>query len=63
VTSEPETATERDAFLLEEIERKDDALRVAVSALDRLSKSGSLRREIREAAISKCREALNERIF
>jgi hypothetical protein len=61
--SKAKRAAERINFLLEEIARKDEALDAAISALDQLSKSGSLRRDVRESAITSCREARNERLF
>lgn len=50
-------------WIAEELERKDTALDTARNALVKLSKTGSLAREIRENAIERVTEARNERLF
>lgn len=50
-------------WIAEELQRKDTALDTARNALVRLSKTGSLARDVREAAIKAVTEARNERLF
>jgi hypothetical protein len=50
-------------WITEELGRKDRALDAALDALIKLSKTGSLARDVREAAIKQATEARNERLF
>lgn len=61
--SSARSAAERIAWLESDVQRKDDALDAALSALDKLSKTGSLRRTIREETIELLKRARNERLF
>lgn len=59
----PKAASKAAERLLEDNERKNAALDAAIDALDHLSKTGSLRRNVREETIQTLREARNERLF
>lgn len=54
---------ERIAWLEDEVRRKDAALDASRNALAQLSKTGSLRKDIREETLKLVTEARNERLF
>lgn len=61
--SSARSAAERVAWLESDVQRKNVAIDAALGALVQLSKTGSLRRDVREEVIQELQEARNERLF